>query len=104
MKNNYRTLIDFGSSKIRVGVLDNQNTGKFFFLDKECQSNLKIKELNISQSKEIIYDLIQKMEKKYGTHLDNVNLMIDTPDLFSIDISIKKKFDKKKLILMIFPV
>ena len=97
MKNNYRTLIDFGSSKIRVGVLDNQNTGKNFFLDKECQSNLKIKELNISQSKEIIYDLIQKMEKKYGTHLDNVNLMIDTPDLFSIDISIKKKFDKKKI-------
>ena len=97
MKNNYRTLIDFGSSKIRVGVLDNINVGKNFFLDKECQSNLKIKELNISQSKEIIYDLIQKMEKKYGTHLDNVNLMIDTPDLFSIDISIKKKFDKKKI-------
>ena len=97
MKNNYRTLIDFGSSKIRVGVLDNKNINKNIFLDKECQSNLKIKEFNISQSKEIIYHLIQKMEKKYGTHLDNVNLMIDTPDLFSIDISIKKKFDKKKI-------
>ena len=97
MKNNYRTLIDFGSSKIRVGVLDNKNISKNIFLDKECQSNLKIKEFNISQSKEIIYHLIQKMEKKYGTHLDNVNLMIDTPDLFSIDISIKKKFDKKKI-------
>ena len=97
MKNNYRTLIDFGSSKIRVGVLDNKNISKNIFLDKECQSNLKIKEFNIFQSKEIIYHLIQKMEKKYGTHLDNVNLMIDTPDLFSIDISIKKKFDKKKI-------
>ena len=97
MKNNYNTLIDFGSSNIRVGVLENKNVSKNIFLDKECQSNLKIKEFNISQSKEIIYHLIQKMEKKYGTHLDNVNLMIDTSDLFSIDISIKKKFDKKKI-------
>ena len=97
MKNNYRTIIDFGSSKIRVGVVDSNDVSKKIFLDKECQSNLKIKEFNIFESKEIIYQLIQKLEKKFGTHLDNATLMIDTPDLFSIDISIKKKFDKKKI-------
>ena len=101
MKNNYRTLIDFGASKIRIGVAHSNNISKNIFLDKECKSNLKIKEFNIFQSKEIIYQLIQELEKKFGTHLDNVTLMIDTPDLFSIDISIKKNLIKKKLILMI---
>ena len=97
MKNNYRTLIDFGASKIRIGVADSKNISKNIFLDKECKSNLKIKEFNIFQSKEIVYQLIQELEKKFGSHLDNATLMIDTPDLFSIDISIKKEFDKKKI-------
>ena len=97
MKNNYRTLIDFGASKIRIGVADSKNISNNIFLDKECKSNLKIKEFNIFQSKEIVYQLIQELEKKFGSHLDNATLMIDTPDLFSIDISIKKEFDKKKI-------
>tara|TARA_B100000579_G_scaffold438048_1_gene471397 strand:- start:1012 stop:2193 length:1182 start_codon:yes stop_codon:yes gene_type:complete len=97
MSNDYNTIIDFGSSKIRIGVFDKKNINKVFYLEKNCQSNFRIKEFNINQSREIIYQLIQDSEKKFGTHIDNVALLIDTPDLFSIDLSIRKKFDKKKI-------
>ena len=59
MSNDYNTIIDFGSSKIRIGVFDKKNINKVFYLEKNCQSNFRIKEFNINQSREIIYQLIQ---------------------------------------------
>ncbi len=97
MSNNYNTIIDFGSSKIRIGVFDKKNINKDFYLEKDCQSNFKIKEFDITNSKKIIYQLIQDSEKNFGTHIDNLAIMVDAPDLFSIDLSIRKKFDKKKI-------
>jgi len=47
--------------------------------------------------KKIIEELIQISEKKIGIHINSVNLMIDTPDLFSIDLSIKKNLEGKKI-------
>ena len=63
MSNNYNTIIDFGSSKIRIGVFDKKNINKDFYLEKDCQSNFKIKEFDITNSKKIIYQLIQDSEK-----------------------------------------
>ena len=94
-KNNFSTAIDFGSSKIRIGILDKQNINSNFYLEKDCISNLKTKGFNIIESKEVIYQLIQDAERKFKNHINNINLMIDPPDLFSIDLSIKKKFEKK---------
>tara|TARA_Y100001970_G_scaffold293807_1_gene443382 strand:+ start:9775 stop:10956 length:1182 start_codon:yes stop_codon:yes gene_type:complete len=97
MKNNFNTSIDFGSSKIRLGITDKKNLNKNFYTEKDCISNLRIKDFNIIKSKEIVHDLIKKSEKEFGKHIDNINLMVDTPDIFSIDLSIKKKFEKKKI-------
>ena len=97
MKNNFNTSIDLGSSKIRLGITDKKNLNKNFYTEKDCISNLRIKDFNIIKSKEIVHDLIKKSEKEFGKHIDNINLMVDTPDIFSIDLSIKKKFEKKKI-------
>ncbi len=43
-----------------------------------------------------IKDLVRLAEKKIDKHIKNINLMIDTPDMFSIDVSIKKNTDSKK--------
>ena len=96
-KNNYNTTIDFGSSKIRIGVFDMLNSNSNFIAEKECFSNLKLKDFNIASCKDVIYELIKESEKNFGIHINNVNLMIDPPDLFSIDLSIKKRFEKKKI-------
>ena len=96
-KENFETFIDFGSSKIRIAVFDNYYSKIKFFSEKECLSTFNLENLNLTNSKKIIEELIQISEKKIGIHINSVNLMIDTPDLFSIDLSIKKNLEGKKV-------
>ena len=88
--------IDFGSSKIRLGIFNQENSKSILVLEKECISNFSLKNFDIKNSNEIVKDLIKSAEKKIDNHIKNINLMIDTPDMFSIDISIKKNSDGKK--------
>ena len=94
---NFETFIDFGSSKIRIAIFDNDYSKIKFFSEKECLSTFNLENLNLTNSKKIIEELIQISEKKIGIHINSVNLMIDTPDLFSIDLSIKKNLEGKKI-------
>ena len=84
--------IDLGTSNIRLGIFNNETSNNLFVLEKECISNFSLKNFDIKNSSQIIKDLIKSAEKKITNHIKNINLMIDTPDMFSIDISIKKKF------------
>lgn len=90
------TYIDFGSSKIRIGVFDTESSKNIFTSEKDCISNFNEEYFDISKSNEVINYLIKSAEKKVDNHIKNVNLMIDTPDMFSIDISLKKISDNKK--------
>ena len=93
---NIKVFIDFGSSKIRLGVFNREISKSIFTLEKDCVSNFSLNKFDINNSKEVIKDLIISAEKKIDMHIKNINLMIDTPDIFSIDFSIKKNSDKKK--------
>ena len=95
-KKGLNTYIDFGSSRIRIGVFDLESSKNIFTSEKDCISNFNKKYFDISKSNEVINSLIKVAEKKIDNHIKNINLMIDTPDMFSIDISIKRTFDKKK--------
>ena len=88
-KDNYSTIIDFGSSEIRLGVFDH-NLSKLFFQSKDISEKKNYEEYSKS-----INFLIREAEKKISTHLENATVMYDTPKMFTIDISIKKKLDKK---------
>ena len=90
------TFIDFGSSKIRIGVFDIESSKNIFTSEKDCISNLNEKYFDISGSNEVLNYLIKTAEKKIDNHIKNINLMIDTNDMFSIDISLKKISDNKK--------
>ncbi len=94
---NFETFIDFGSSKIRIAIFDNDYSKIKFFSEKECLSTFNLENINLINSKKVIEELIQISEKKIGIHINSVNLMIDTPDLFSIDFSIKKNLEGKKV-------
>ena len=85
--------MDFGSSKIRLGVYNNETKKNAFISEKDCISNFTLKNFDIKNSNEVIIDLIKSAEKNVDKHIKNINLMIDTPDMFSIDISIKKISD-----------
>ena len=88
--------IDFGSSKIRLGIYNKETSKNIIILEKDCISNFSLNNFDIKNSNEIIKDLIKSAEKKINNHIKNINLMIDTPDMFSIDISIKKNSDSKE--------
>ena len=95
-KKGLNTYIDFGSSKIRLGVFDLESSRNIFTSEKDCISNFNEKYFDISRSNEVINSLIKAAEKKIDSHIKNIDLMIDTPDMFSIDISIKRTSDKNK--------
>ena len=94
---NFETFVDFGSSEIRIGVFDKNLPKINFFSEKNCISNFNLDSINLNNSNKVIEELIKISEKKIGIHINSINLMVDTPDLFSIDLSIKKNLEGKKV-------
>ena len=94
---NFETFVDFGSSEIRIGVFDKNLPKINFFSEKNCISNFNLDSINLNNYNKVIEELIKISEKKIGIHINSINLMVDTPDLFSIDLSIKKNLEGKKV-------
>ena len=94
---NIETYIDLGSSKVRIGIFDNNFIIKNFFVEKNSISDFSLNNFNMDNSNKIIRELIQKAEKEIGAHINNVNLLIDSPYFFSVDISLKKNLEGKKV-------
>ena len=51
--------IDFGSSKIRLGVYNNETSKNIFISERNCISNFNLKKFDINNSNEVISDLIK---------------------------------------------
>ena len=84
---NFETIIDFGSKNLRIGVFD--KTSKNIYssiikLNSSFENSGLEKSLNI---------LIRDAEKNLSTHIDNVVVLYDSKNYYSLDISIKKIFD-----------
>ena len=88
-KNNYSTIIDFGSSHLRLGVFDNKISKLLF------QSKHIIKNKNNDEYLKTINLLIREAENRISNHLENVIVLYDSSNIFTIDLSIKKKLDQK---------
>ena len=89
--NKLLSIIDFGSSKIRLGIYNEDENYKFV-LDTKIYDNLNnFNEIDISET---VYDIIIKSEKETNKNLKNLNVMIDSLSCLSVDLSIKKKIDK----------
>ena len=87
---NYQTFFDCGSSKIRAATfnIDNDNDAYFTeseFLKDNISLELKIKEI------------VNSLERDSNKYINSVNLMIDSPKMLSISISLSKKLDGSKL-------
>jgi len=89
-KEKFETILDYGSSKLRIGTFEKDYIKNKFFLNEDLKNNLD--KQNSSQK---IHGMIKNLEKKLNTHLNEINLMIDTADFFSVDIGTKKIFDNR---------
>ena len=70
-KEKFETILDYGASKLRIGTFDNDYKKNKFFLNEERINNLE----NYSDK---INKIIKILERKINTHLNNINVMIDT--------------------------
>jgi cell division protein FtsA len=89
-KENFQTFFDCGFSKIRAGTINKNNNSKAFYSESEFftdRSNLELK----------IQKIINSLEKNTNEYTDNITLMMDSPKMLSVGISLSKKFDGSML-------
>ena len=95
-KENYISIIDFGSSKIRFSVFDSNLNEKFL------ESSNAILESDYSNHFKKINHIVKLAEKKISSHIQDIILTIDPNDLFTVAISIEKKQDEKSELSKIY--
>ena len=87
---NFQTFFDFGFSKVRAGTFNKNNNNEAFYTSSEFftdQSNLELK----------VQKIITSLEKDSNEYIDNISLMLDSPKMLSVSISLSKKLDGSKL-------
>ena len=89
------SILDFGSSKLRLGIFKNYLNNSKFISEIDSLDNFEFKNQNEKQ-KQNIQDLIIRTEKEIDQHMNNINLMFDSPKILFLDFSIKKNMDKTK--------
>ena len=93
---NFINIIDLGSSKIRLSVFDvnlKNNFSNSILVDYEKDKSNHFHELN---------EIVREAEKLISYHIQDVVIMLDSSEIFIIDISLKKNLDKKNKINNIF--
>ena len=93
--NNLDVIIDYGSQNLRLSVFNN-------FSESIYSSKLKISHEKNQSFEETLNILIRDAEKNLSTHLDYVNVLYDSSNLYVIDLSIKKSFDQPTSIKNIY--
>lgn len=86
------SIIDYGSSKIRLGVHDQYLPNSKFIIDQQYKYN----DNNFSND-DVLKKVILNTEKEIKKHLQSLSVMIDNGNYFSVDLSYKKKIDNQKI-------
>jgi cell division protein FtsA len=87
---NFQTFFDCGFSKIRAGIFNKNNLNEAFYAESKYLTDRSNLDLEIQK-------IIASFEKSTNEYIDNINLMVDSPNMLSIGISISKKLDGLKL-------
>ncbi|MDC1280182.1 cell division protein FtsA [Pelagibacteraceae bacterium] len=88
--NNYQIYFDCGFSKLRAGAFNKLDSNQTFYTESKFLFNHMEIDLEIQK-------VITFLEKKTNEYIDDVNLMIDSHKMISINISISKKIDESEL-------
>jgi len=87
---NFQTFFDCGFSKIRASTFNKNDHNEAFYFESEFsidRSNLELK----------IQKIIATLEKDSNEYIDSINLMMDSPKMLSVGISLSKKLDGSEL-------
>lgn len=87
---NFEVYIDLGSSKIRAAAFSNDEINDNFFYESKYFNDYLQIESEIEKT-------ISKLEEKTDEYLNEVNLMVDSPEILTIGISLSKNLDGSTL-------
>ena len=88
--NNYQIYVDCGFSKLRARAFHKTDLSKTLYIEsKFLFDHIEI----VAEAQKIITFL----EKNTNEYIDNINLMVDSPKMLSIGISVSKKIDGLQL-------
>jgi len=86
------------SIKLEVAVFEKSDPIKsVFFKEFDCEANLNKQQINFKEVEKIIEKNIFEIEKLTGNFLNDIYLIVDTPDSLKIGISLLKNNEDKKI-------
>ncbi len=95
-KRNFFNIIDFGSSKVRFTNFDINLNEKF---SDSIKVNLNA---DLQNHFEVVNKIIRKAEKKFSYHIEDIILLLDSAELFVIDISLVKNIESKLQVIKLY--
>ncbi len=96
-KKNFDIYIDLSSKKLSIAAFRKYDGHKTFFKEYSCVTNLNKDQLNFENTEEIIEKNIFEIEKETGEFLNDIYLMVETPESVSIKISLIKNNEGKRI-------
>ncbi len=96
-KKNFDIYIDLSSKKLSIAAFEKFDSHNIFFKEYDCETNLNKSKLNFENVKKTIEKNIFEIEKKTGEFLEDIYLMVETPESISINLSLIKNNEGKTI-------
>ena len=87
------TYLSISSKKIGIYLLDKKKLKNLYFQEENIKNNNVFSDLNILN--EFLDNNIFKIEKLIGKFIKNINLIIESEDILTLNIGLKKKIMTK---------
>tara|TARA_Y100000590_G_scaffold460366_1_gene619499 strand:- start:622 stop:1332 length:711 start_codon:yes stop_codon:yes gene_type:complete len=96
-KKNFDIYLNLSSSKLSIAAFKKLSDHNPFFKEYDCVTNLNKDQLNFENAEKTIEKNIFEIEKKTGEFLNDIYLMVETPESISINLSLIKDNEGKKI-------
>ena len=96
-KKNFDIYLDLSSKKLSIAAFKKFSSHSIFFKEYDCETNLNKNKLNFENVKKTIEKNIFEIEKKTDEFLEDIYLMVETPESISINLSLIKDNEGKKI-------
>ena len=96
-KKNFDIYVDLSPTKLSIAVFEKFDGNSIFFKEYNCATNLNKDQLNFENTGKTIEKNIFEIEKATGEFLNDIYLMVETPESISINLSLIKDNEGKKI-------
>ena len=97
IRKNFDIFININSEKISIAIFKITDGECIFYKESDCLTNLTTDKLNFLDTEKILEENIMKAEKVTGEFINDVCLMLETPETTSVSLSVMKNNEEKEI-------